>query len=73
MAILRDHSDQVWEQWQLAETLRRTIHLVNVVNTLACYTAKATAQFYEPLDDELILDIAIPAPGRKSASRAGRD
>jgi hypothetical protein len=51
-----------WETWQLAETLRRTAHLVNVINKLSCYAPKATPQFYEALDDEVILDLPLPAP-----------
>jgi hypothetical protein len=58
----KDPDSGDWERWQLAETLRRTVHLVNIVNKLSCYVPKANSQFYELLDDKLILDLQLPAP-----------
>lgn len=51
-----------WLQWLVAETVRRTIFLVNIINLLAGCENTATTHYFEPLDDNLILDMAPPAP-----------
>ncbi|KAI5306153.1 hypothetical protein KEM56_002066 [Ascosphaera pollenicola] len=53
--------DSDWSTWQLAETLRRTVHLANVINKLYCYSSQSNAEMHEPLDEELILDLALPS------------
>lgn len=61
-SLFDHHNSTDWETWQLAETLRRTVHLVNIINRLSHSAKSAASNFYEPLDDDLILDLALPAP-----------
>jgi hypothetical protein len=51
-----------FRQWILHETIRRTIFVVNVINTLSCRMGKQDAYFYEALDDNLISSLPLPAP-----------
>ena len=44
------------------ESLRRTIFLVNIVNVLAARVRKLHEDYYEPLNDEFVLDMRMPAP-----------
>ncbi|MCJ1439062.1 hypothetical protein MMC27_008453 [Xylographa pallens] len=55
-----DESD--WTEWLVAETVRRTIFLVNIINILASHVNLAASHYFEPLDDTLILDMTLPAP-----------
>ncbi|KAI9819113.1 MAG: hypothetical protein M1827_007269 [Pycnora praestabilis] len=51
-----------WKTWLIAETLRRTVFLVNIINTLAYRSHALNQNYYEPLDDDLIHSLALPAP-----------
>lgn len=51
-----------WRYWCLIETLRRTFFLVHAINVLAMRLRKQDAYFYEPLDDDLVLDMPLPSP-----------
>lgn len=44
------------------ESLRRTSFLVNIVNVLAARVRKLHEDYYEPLNDEFVLDMRMPAP-----------
>src|ERR1051326_3163212 len=55
-------NESSWRRWILAETVRRTLFLTNIINTLSCRTTKQNPYFYETLDDNLILDMPLPAP-----------
>ena len=51
-----------WKTWVVAETLRRTVFLVNIVNTLSCRIHTQNPSYYEALDEQLILGMTLPAP-----------
>jgi hypothetical protein len=51
-----------WETWVIAETLRRTLFLVNIVNTLSRRIHAQSPAYYEALDEGLIFSLALPAP-----------
>lgn len=51
-----------WETWVVQETLRRTIFLVNIVNTLSRRFHPQNLSYYEALDEDLILNSTLPAP-----------
>lgn len=51
-----------WEPWALGETIRRTILLVNTINCLSCRVGRQDPYLYEPLDDNLVSNLPLPAP-----------
>ncbi|RTE71130.1 hypothetical protein BHE90_014455 [Fusarium euwallaceae] len=51
-----------WESWALGETIRRTILLVNSINCLSCRVSRQDPYLYEPLDDNLVSNLPLPAP-----------
>ncbi|KAL4783847.1 hypothetical protein BJX76DRAFT_357632 [Aspergillus varians] len=51
-----------WRKWIMNETIRRTVFLANIINTLSCRTQKQNPYYYEALDDEAVLNMALPAP-----------
>lgn len=51
-----------WDTWVIAETLRRTLFLVNIVNTLSRRTHAQNPSCYNALDESLIFNLALPAP-----------
>jgi hypothetical protein len=57
-----DNSTIEWGAWTIAETLRRTIFLVNVINELSSMTKALNRHYYEPLDEAFVLDMPLPAP-----------
>jgi hypothetical protein len=59
-----DPIDATWRRWILLESLRRTLFLVNIINNLGCRTQKLNGFYYEPLGDQMILDLPVPAPQR---------
>ncbi|KAL8768145.1 MAG: hypothetical protein Q9209_005536 [Squamulea sp. 1 TL-2023] len=59
---LKDTTTVDWYTWTIAETLRRTTFLVNMVNELSYYTNALNPAYYEPLDPSLVLDLPLPAP-----------
>src|SRR4051794_12300583 len=60
--LLDNQNEMQWEEWRLAETPRRTVHLVNVTNRLSYHIKEANPRFYEPLDDDNVLRMSLPAP-----------
>lgn len=59
--LLEYYGGSDWGKWQLAETLRRTVHLVNVINILCCHRHTLSARYFEPLDDDLVLNLPLPS------------
>ncbi|RSL73578.1 hypothetical protein CEP53_000662 [Fusarium sp. AF-6] len=61
-----------WESWALGETIRRTILLVNTINCLSCRVGRQDLYLYEPLDENLVSNLPLPALttlwGAKSAT-----
>lgn len=57
-----DSEEANWRKWIINETIRRTLFLVNTINTLSCKTQRQDAYYYEPLDDNLIRNMVLPAP-----------
>ena len=53
--------EMAWRKWIVNETIRRTVFLVNAINTLSCRVQKQGANFYEALDDSLVRSMALPA------------
>jgi hypothetical protein len=56
-----DSSISGWRQWAFIETLRRTISIIHIVNVVSARLKKQNPFFYEPLDDDLLLDMPLPA------------
>jgi hypothetical protein len=53
--------EMAWRKWIVNETIRRTVFLVNAINTLSCRVQKQGANFFEALDDDLVRNMALPA------------
>ncbi|KAH8596249.1 hypothetical protein B0O99DRAFT_685782 [Bisporella sp. PMI_857] len=51
-----------WKTWYEAETLRRTLLLVHATNFLGICFDRSNMFYYEPLDDDLINSLWLPAP-----------
>lgn len=51
-----------WSEWKYAESLRRNIFLVHVVNILAAKARKLHYDYFEPLNDATVLQLPLPAP-----------
>ncbi|KAL7821729.1 hypothetical protein V8C26DRAFT_419008 [Trichoderma gracile] len=51
-----------WGRWRTTETTRRTVFIVNMINFLNNYdpTTRRTSPYYEPLNDDLILNMPLP-------------
>lgn len=51
-----------WARWRITETARRTIFFANIVNFYINHNNTTGQQlpYYEPLDDELILNMPLP-------------
>ncbi|EFQ98569.1 hypothetical protein MGYG_08937 [Nannizzia gypsea CBS 118893] len=50
-----------WSRWRFAESLRRCIFFVNLINVLAARCRRFHFDYFEPLDDALILQMPLPA------------
>lgn len=52
-----------WSTWTVSETARRTVFFINLANFLASHDPYTGEQslYYEPLDDEMILNISLPS------------
>ncbi|KAL8736864.1 MAG: hypothetical protein Q9181_002255 [Wetmoreana brouardii] len=59
---LKDNTAIGWHTWTMAETLRRTTFLVNMVNELSYHTNALNPAYYESLHPSLVLDMPLPAP-----------
>lgn len=56
----QDESD--WERWRFTESLRRNIFFVNIINVLGAKVRKLSEDYYEPLDDSMVMSLPLPAP-----------
>ncbi|KAL4996695.1 hypothetical protein BDV10DRAFT_186933 [Aspergillus recurvatus] len=62
-AIETTHDNELnWERWKFAESLRRNIFFANIVNILGARAGKLNSAYFEPLDDEVVLNLPLPAP-----------
>ncbi|KAL4779647.1 hypothetical protein BJX76DRAFT_351610 [Aspergillus varians] len=62
-AIETSHDDELnWERWKFSESLRRNIFFANIINTLGARAGKLNSAYFEPLDDEMVLKLSLPAP-----------
>ena len=59
---LKDNTAIDWHRWTMAETLRRTAFLVNMVNELSYHINALNSVYYESLHESLTSDIPLPAP-----------
>lgn len=62
---------QSFQQWTTTETARRTVFLANIVHFLSNHDPETgeTSPFYEPLDDELVLNMPLPSANTVWAAR----
>ncbi|KAI9688917.1 MAG: hypothetical protein M1822_001274 [Bathelium mastoideum] len=51
-----------WSEWKFAESLRRNVFFVHVVNILAAEARKLHHDYFEPLNNTIILQMPLPAP-----------
>ncbi|KAL4815745.1 hypothetical protein BDW67DRAFT_185467 [Aspergillus spinulosporus] len=62
-AIETTHDAELnWERWKFAESLRRNIFFANVINILSARAGKLSSAYFELLDDEVVLNLPLPAP-----------
>ncbi|KAF2124336.1 hypothetical protein P153DRAFT_435105 [Dothidotthia symphoricarpi CBS 119687] len=60
-----DSASYNWKRWIFVETLRRTVFLVHAMNVLSARLKRQNPFFHEALDDDLILDMPLPAPASR--------
>ncbi|DAA76061.1 TPA_exp: putative C6 transcription factor [Trichophyton benhamiae CBS 112371] len=60
-----------WNRWKFAESLRRCVFFVNLINVLAARCRRFHFDYFEPLDDALILQ--MPLPTTEETWRAGNE
>lgn len=58
---MNTHATTAWPTRTVAETARRNIFLANIINYVSSKTTPGMSVFYEALDDELVLDMPLPA------------
>ncbi|KAF4951601.1 hypothetical protein FGADI_7376 [Fusarium gaditjirri] len=61
-STVEDGEESNWRKWLMDETIRRTVFLVNAINTLSCRVQKQDPNYFEPLDNDLIHNLTLPAP-----------
>jgi hypothetical protein len=61
-STVEDGEESNWRKWLMDETIRRTVFLVNAINTLSCRVQKQDPNYFEPLDDNLVHNLTLPAP-----------
>lgn len=66
---------QSFQQWATTETARRTIFLANIVHFLSNHDPETgePSPYYEPLDDQLILDMPLPSTNTMWAARTEQE
>lgn len=55
-------NEATWSNWPFYETIRRTLFTVNTINVLSQRLGRQEAVYWEPLNDELISGLPVPAP-----------
>lgn len=64
-ALQIHHEDENdWNQWKFMESLRRNFFFVHIINILESKTQKLNENYFEPLNDNMILSLPLPAPER---------
>ncbi|KAI9045032.1 Zn(II)2Cys6 transcription factor domain-containing protein [Aspergillus affinis] len=59
------HEDENdWNQWKFMESLRRNMFFVHIINILESKARQLNENYFEPLGDDLIFGIPLPAPER---------
>ncbi|KAF5988321.1 hypothetical protein FBULB1_1545 [Fusarium bulbicola] len=61
-STVEDGEESNWRKWLMDETIRRTVFLVNAINTLSCRVQKQDPNYFEPLNNNLIHNLTLPAP-----------
>ncbi|KAJ5908496.1 C6 finger domain protein [Penicillium taxi] len=51
-----------WPEWKFAESLRRNVFFVHLINILAAEARKLHYDYFEPLNELMILQMPLPAP-----------
>ncbi|KAI9845000.1 MAG: hypothetical protein M1837_005144 [Sclerophora amabilis] len=66
--------DADWLSWLVAETVRRTLFLIHIINVSVSHDEDGKASpYFEPLDDDTILALALPAPTEMWEARSPED
>jgi hypothetical protein len=62
-ALQTHHEDESnWDRWKFMESLRRNFFFVHMINILESKVRKLNESYFEPLGDQMILKIPLPAP-----------
>jgi hypothetical protein len=64
-ALQIHHEDENdWNQWKFMESLRRNFFFVHIINILESKARKLNESYFEPLNNNMILKLPLPAPER---------
>lgn len=62
-AIETTHDNELnWERWKFSESIRRNIFFANIINILGARAGRLNSAYFEPLDDQMVLQLPLPAP-----------
>lgn len=64
--MITPETEKSWVQWAVAETIRRTVFLANMINFISNWNHETGKQspYYDPINDELILSLPLPCSQR---------
>ncbi|KAL3464805.1 hypothetical protein BJX64DRAFT_78487 [Aspergillus heterothallicus] len=51
-----------WERWKFTESMRRNIFFAHIINVLGSSAGNLNGTYFEPLDDDVVLSLPLPAP-----------
>ncbi|KAJ5363976.1 uncharacterized protein N7496_009689 [Penicillium cataractarum] len=51
-----------WSEWKFAESLRRNVFFIHIINILAAEARELHYDYFEPLNDAMVLQMPLPAP-----------
>lgn len=73
--MLTPETEKSWVPWAVAETIRRTVFLANMVNFISNWNHETGKQspYYDPINDELILSLPLPCSQRLWNARSEED
>ncbi|KAJ5422175.1 hypothetical protein N7491_010620 [Penicillium cf. griseofulvum] len=64
-ALQIHHGDETdWNRWKFMESLRRNFFFVHAINIMESKARKLNESYFEPLNDNMILSLPLPAPER---------